>query len=147
LGRVKAGAFAALAGVLLIACGGSGNGAAPTVEVHGQTPVSTRTPGPAGDPGVTIANVVEACREKDIERLRGLISPPVSDQEIQRMWADGSDVKLLTQTVPDVTEGRVTIDVNLQVTLVDSETAVQRTWHLVRGGDGVWRLTALPQCY
>ena len=144
---VKAGAFAALAGVLLLACGGGGDGPAPTVVVRQQTDVATRTPGPAGDPGVTIGAVVQACREKDAERLRTFISPPVSDQEIQRMWADGSDVKLLTQTIPDVTGGRVTIDVNLQVTLAGSETVVERTWDLVRGDDGVWRLTALPQCY
>jgi hypothetical protein len=130
----------------VIACG-SASVTAPTVEVQQPTPMATATPGAAGDPGVTVANVVTACREKNSERLQSLISVPVSGQDIQRMWAGGSDVQLLTQTIPDAGAGLVTIDVSLRVTNADGETTVQRTWDLVRGSDAVWRLTALPACY
>ena len=133
--------------LLLIACGGRGGGAAPTVEVRHQSDAATRTPGRAGDPGVTVGAVVQACREKDPERLRGFISVPVSDEDIERMWAGGSDVQLLTQTVPEIAGDRTTIDVSLRVTRADGQATVERTWDLVRDADAVWRLTALPECF
>jgi len=90
---------------------------------------------------------VQACREKDTERLRALVPASVSDDEIAHMLAGGSDVQLLSQSVPDTSGDSVSIDVSVRVTSESGPTIVQRTWDLERGADGVWRLTALPDCF
>jgi hypothetical protein len=94
-----------------------------------------------------VASVVEACREKDAQRLRGLVAVELSDEEINSMWRGGSDVQLVTQTVPEIAGDSASINVNLLVTGATGQTNVQRTWDLTRGRDGAWRLTALPKCY
>ena len=139
--------FAWLVVLLLVACGGSGGGAAPTVEVRHQTDVATRTPGRAGDPGVTVGAVVQACRTKDVDALRALIAAGVSEEEVRQMFAKGQDVQLVSQSIPDEPGDRATIDVTLRVTSDRGETVVQRSWELARGDEGAWVLTALPECY
>jgi hypothetical protein len=114
-----------------------------TSSVASPTPVVAAR----NDPGATVSAVVQACREKDAERLRALVPASVTDDEIASMLAAGRDVQLLNQSVPDSVTGSASITVSLRVTNDNGSSVVQRTWDLRRGGDGVWRLTALPECY
>ena len=63
------------------------------------------------------------------------------------MLAGGSDIQLLSQSVPDPGGDSVSIEVSLRVTNDSGANVVQRTWGLERGADRIWRLTALPDCY
>jgi hypothetical protein len=138
----------AIGAVVLAACGGSGGDSRPPIAVVTST-VSSPTPFVAArsDPGSTVSAVVQACREKDAERLRALVPASVSGDEIARMLAGGRDVQLLSQSVPDAGGDSVSIDVSLRVTNDRGAIVVQRTWDLERGADRVWRLTELPKCF
>ncbi len=137
----------ALAFVSLGACGGSDvsvrpTAAGPTIAVASPTPDAAA---PAGDPGVTVENVIQACREKDSARLRSFIAGAVSEEEIQALFRRGSDVRLAGRTPPRIDGERATVEVRLQR---DGESQlVERTWELERGADGVWRFTSLPDCF
>jgi hypothetical protein len=100
----------------------------------------------SGDAGVTIENVVLACREKDAAALRAFLAAPVPDEQIQALFALGRDVVLKGQT-PAITGDQAAVTVELQIQRATGTERVQRTWQLVRGADGLWRLTALPDCY
>ncbi|MDP3766530.1 MAG: hypothetical protein Q8S13_00815 [Dehalococcoidia bacterium] len=138
-----------LAGVLFstsIACGGDGGGHTPAI-ITGLLPTPGTTLAPGGDPGVTVLNVVLACREKDGERLRSFVEGPVTDQEIEALFALGTDLQLLSQTEPVVEDDRASVTVRLQVRRDAESEDVERVWELVRGDDGVWRFPTLPDCY
>ncbi len=145
-------ALLAVAGAALlsgIACTERGDGESAAFTV---TPTMVREPTanpapPGGDPGVTVRNVVLACREKDGDRLRSFVAVPVPEQELEALFARGSDVRLLSQTVPQTEDQQATVMVRLSVQRDGEEELVQRTWDLEQGTDGVWRLTALPDCY
>ncbi len=96
---------------------------------------------------MTVGAVVQACRTKDVEALRALIPADVSEAEVRQMFEKGQDVQLVSQSIPDEPVDRTTIDVTLRVTSDLGETVVQRSWELARGDEGVWLLTALPECY
>ena len=138
----------ASAGLSFLACGGGDTDqpATPTVGV-----AATASPSPAalalsGDPGVTVENVVLACREKDVERLRSFVATPVSDEDVLALFARGTDV-ILKSEMPEAQGDRATVDVRLEVRRDGEIETVERLWELERGADGVWRLTELPDCY
>ncbi len=119
----------------------------PTAAV---TEVRTPTPAellPAGNPGVTVANVIQACREKDGDRLRSFVAGAVLEEEVRALFARGTDVRLVSQTPPRAEDGRATAVVRLEVRRDGEIEFVERTWELEQGADGVWRLTALPDCF
>ena len=139
---------AAVVALLLIACGsGAGEWPAPTTTLPEQPTAAIQGTLAAGDPGVTVANVVQACREKDAGRLRSFIAGTVADDAIEVLFSRGSDVQLVSQTVPEPEDGHATVTVGLRVRRDGESDLVRRTWDLERGADGVWRLTALPDCY
>jgi hypothetical protein len=96
---------------------------------------------------VTVVNVVQACREKDADRLRSFIASPVSEAEVQALFALGTDVRLESQTLPEVADGRATVSVRLEVHRDGQVESVEREWTLHLDGDGVWRFAALPDCF
>lgn len=114
--------------------------------------VATATPRPtqalpAANPGGAVVGAVQACREKDIDRLRTLVAGPVSPDDVEALFARGMDVRLLSQTSPQVEDGVATVTVRLEVLRQGGVEQVERVWQLERGADGAWRLTALPDCY
>ena len=146
--RAAGAALIVAAGVAVFACGGgdSARRATPTIGI-----VATASPSPealalSGDPGVTVENIVLACREKDAERLRSFVVAPASDEEIAALFARGTDV-ILKSAMPKVQGDRATADVRLEVHRGGETEMVERSWELERGADGVWRLTELPDCY
>ena len=146
-GRVVVFGVIALAFVSFVACGGGEvverpAPAEPTIAVTSPTPDAAA---PTGDPGVTVENVIQACREKDGARLRSFVAGPVSEEEIQALFERGTDVRLAGRTPPRIDGGRATVEVRLQR---DGEKElVERTWELEQGDDGVWRFTTLPDCF
>ena len=102
---------------------------------------------PAGDPGVTVENAIQACREKDGARLRSFVAGPVSEDELQALLRRGTDVRLVSRTPPVVDDGRATVTVRLALQRDGESENVERTWALERGDDGVWRFTTLPECF
>ena len=137
---------AALVAVVLIACG-SADSRPPIVVVTSAASSPTPLVAARNDPGAIVSAAVQACREKDVQRLSGLVVPSVSDADIAAMYARGTDVQLLSQSVPDAGGDSVSIDVGLRITSEGGEAVVHRTWDLRRGGDRVWRLTELPKCF
>jgi hypothetical protein len=138
-----------LAFVSLVACAGGSADGRPTPTVALTEPPAP-TPDdvlPAGDPGVTVANAVLACREKDGDRLGSFVAGAVTEEEIQALFGRGSDVRLFSQTVPHAEDGRATVTVRLSVRRDGETELVERTWELEQGADGVWRFTALPDCF
>ena len=135
-------------GVSVFACGGgeSDRRATPTVGIVATASPSPKALAPSGDPGVTVENVVLACREKDADRLRSFVAAPSSDEEIQALFARGTDV-MLKSAMPQAQGDRATVDVRLEVRREGEGETVERSWELERGADGGWRLTELPDCY
>ena len=129
------------------ACGGSDVAERPTLAPP-TTAITLPTldaAAPAGDPGVTVENVIQACREKDSGRLRTFVAGAVSEEEIQALFRRGTDVRLAGRTQPRIEGKRATVEVRLER---DGEMElVERTWELERGADGVWRFTTLPDCF
>ena len=143
------GAFIALAFVALAACAGGGAGERPTATVA-LTQAPSPSPSdisPTGDPALTVEHAIQACREKNGELLRSFVAVAVRAEEIQALFDRGADVRLEIQTVPRVEDGRATVDVRLEVTRAGEIETVDRAWELVRGADGFWRFTALPDCF
>lgn len=141
--------MAGLALVSFVACTARSAEEPPTPTVPA-TVVPSPTPEdilPAGDPGVTVRNVVLACREKDGDRLRSFVTRTVPEEDIQALFDRGSDVQLLSQTVPRAEAGRASVAVRLRVRRDGEVELVERTWELERGADGVWRFTSVPDCY
>lgn len=133
--------------ILATACGGGDDAALPTPP---PSVVATPTsPGVStlGDPGLTVRNVVEACREKDAALIQSYVSGTPSIGDIEAIFARGSDVQLLSQTVPDAIEETTTITVRLRIRRDSGSDEVARDWDLVRGADGLWRLTEPPDCF
>lgn len=133
---------------LLVACGGGDGDAtpAPAVTVL-DTPAQPTVIAPAGDPGVTVELAVQACREKNADRLRSFVAGDVDASQIEALFARGSDVVLLLRTPPEIEDGHATVDVALEVTRERGPERVERTWELEQGDDGVWRFTSLPDCF
>ncbi len=100
----------------------------------------------SSDPSATIENVVLACREKDSTLLRAFLATTVPDAQVQALFALGRDVVLKGQT-PAITGDQAAVTVDLEIQRSTGSERVQRTWQLVRAADGLWRLTALPDCY
>jgi hypothetical protein len=129
--------------VLLVAC--SGGRTTPTATLEA-TVAPTATSVLSSDLELTIENVVLACREKDSALLRTFLATAVPDEQVQALFALGRDVVLKGQT-PAITGDQASVTVDLEVQRTTGSERVQRTWQLVRGADGLWRLTALPDCY
>ena len=138
----------ALALVGLAACDGGGEAEVPAPPSLVAKPApSPSAPPPAGDPGVTVAYGIQACREKDTEKLRSFVVGAVSEEEMQALFRRGADVRLVSQRLPELEDGRATVAVRLEVRRDGELDLVERLWELERGADGVWRFVALPDCY
>ena len=136
----------ALAALVTLACGG-GSSAQPTVA---PTFVANATQPPIaslGDPGLTVANAVIACNEKDAGVLKTFVAGDVSLRDIAALFARGRAVRLRSQTIPEPGGNSASITVGLHIERDASSEDVERTWDLVRGADGLWRLTQLPDCF
>lgn len=135
----------ALAATVALGCG-DGSSAPATVA---PTFVANPTEPPIaslGDPGLTVRNAVEACREKDADLLKTFVAGDVSLTDIAALFARGSDVRLISQRIPEPSGDIASITVRLHIEREGSSEEVARTWDLVRGADGLWRLTQLPDC-
>ncbi len=139
---------AGVAIVLFTACsGGTARPATPTTQpTAAPTPTSDQIV-PGGDPAVTVENVVLACREKDVRRLQSFVAAAVSEEEVRALFALGTLERLAGRSPPVIEDGRATVAVRLEVRRGGEPETVERTWELERGADGVWRLTALPDCF
>ena len=134
--------------IVAAACGdGDGSSSDPTA-------LPTAIEGPAapdvttlGDPGLTVRNAVLACREKDADLLRSFVAADVSLSDIIALFARGSDVQLLVQSIPEPGGNTASVTVLLEIHRAGDIDEVERTWDLVRGDDGLWRLTELPDCF
>ncbi len=138
-----------LALIASLACAGGGVDERPTATVA-TIVVPTPTPRslvPTGEVSVTVVNAVRACREKNAELLRSFVLAAVSIEEIEALFDRGTDVRLKSQTVPPVEDGRVSVDVLLEITREAGVESVGHSWELERGADGVWRFTELPDCF
>ena len=139
------GAVLVVASLAGFACSDGDSGAPPTATV-----VTVETPAPTsllveGDPSDAVENAVGACAEKNGDLLRSLVAGDVSDAELDELFSRGSGVRLLTQDAdPEITDGRVTIEVTLDV---GGEEALARSWDLEEGAGGGWLFSALPDCY
>ena len=138
-----------LAFVSFLACAGGSADERPTATVAMvETPAPSPDGGlPPGDPGVTVENAIQACREKDGDLLRSLVIASVQDEEIQALFDRGTDVRLARRTPARVEDGRATVSVRLEVRRDGELETVDRTWELEQGADGVWRFTTLPDCF
>jgi hypothetical protein len=136
---------AALALLVLAGCGG-GSEAPPTATPPASVTESTSTPG-ALDPGVAVELVVQACRAKDADRLRGLVAADLSEGQIAVLFGRGDDVLLLARGEPAFDGDRATVSVTLEVNRTGGSEVIERRWELVQGADGAWRLSQLPDCY
>ena len=144
---VSCGLFAGLATVSLLACGGGADELrTPTTAATLPRPSPSATPA-AGEPSVTVENAVSACREKDADMLRSLITVQATEAEVQALFARGSDVLLKRRSDAAVDGESATVDVSLEIHRDGDVETVERTWTLARGADGNWRLAALPDCY
>ena len=134
--------------IVAAACGdGDGSSSGPTA-------LPTAIEGPAapdvttlGDPGLTVRNAVLACREKDADLLRSFVTADVSLSDIVALFARGSDVQLLVQSIPEPGGDTASVTVQLEIHRDGEVEDVERTWDLVRSDDGLWRLTELPDCF
>jgi len=91
--------------------------------------------------------LVQACREKDAQLVRNFVAAAVPDAEIDALFSLGDDVRLTLRTPAEIEDGIATVEVRLEIRRGGELDSVARTWQLVRGSDGVWRFTALPDCY
>ena len=96
---------------------------------------------------MTVEHAIQACREKNGELLRIFVAVAVRAEEIQALFDRAADVRLVSRTAVQVEDGQATVSVRLEVTRADEIETVDRTWELVRGADGFWRFTALPDCF
>ncbi|MEX2158707.1 MAG: hypothetical protein WEB04_04820 [Dehalococcoidia bacterium] len=136
----------ALATLVTFACG-DGSSAPATVA---PTFVANPTQPPIaslGDPGLTVRNAVQACREKDADLLKTFVAGDVSLTDIAALFARGSDVRLISQSIPEPAGDTASITVRLHIEREGASEEVARTWDLVRSDDGLWRLTELPDCF
>jgi hypothetical protein len=134
---------------LALSCGNGTGRATPTASVA-PTPTGVPTVPPvvlAGDPSLAVANLVQACREKSVEGVRGFVAAPVRDSDIEALFALGTDLQLLSQTVPSEADGSAEVTVRLRVYRNGETEDVERTWELERTEEGIWLFTELPACY
>ena len=137
-------------GLALLSLGGCGDSESPKLLPTPTALPSTSTPeqvAPAGDPGVTVESAIQACREKDGDRLRSFVTDAVSDDQLQALFGKGTDVRLASRTPATVEAGQATVSVRLDLRRGGELETVDRTWELERGSDGVWRFTTLPDCF
>ena len=137
-------------GLALLFLAGCGDSESPERLPTATSLPSTTTPeqiAPVGDPGVTVENAIQACREKDGGRLRTFVAEAVSDEQLQALFSKGTDVRLASRTPAIVEDGRATVSVRLDLRQGGELETVDRTWELERGSDGVWRFTTLPDCF
>ena len=138
-----------LALIVSLACAGGDVDERPTATVATiEVPTPTaRSLAPTGEVSVTVVNAIRACREKNAELLRSFVLDAVSLDDIQALFDRGMDVRLKSQSVPPVEDGRATVDVLLEITREAGVETVSRSWELERGADGVWRFAELPNCF
>ncbi|MEX0785127.1 MAG: hypothetical protein WD939_00675 [Dehalococcoidia bacterium] len=135
---------------LAAACGGAGAGGAATPTAPPPTPAPTATVPQvivAGDPGLSVTSLIQACRSKDAEEVRALLSVEAPDGELQALFARGDDVQLLRQSVPNELDGQVEVTVLLRIQRDSGIEDEERTWELERTEEGIWLFTELPDCY
>lgn len=131
-----------------LSCNSNDSGRDPASASLTSTPTSAPAGDlPSGDPSVTVVNVVQACREKDSDRLRSFVAGTVADADVLALFDRGTDVRLESQTLPEIEGGRATVAVRLEVRRDGEVESVDRDWELQREDDGVWRLTSLPDCF
>lgn len=136
----------ALVATVAFGCGGD-SPAQPTVApTFVANPTQPRIAS-LGDPGLTVRNAVEACREKDADLLKTFVAGDVSLTDIAALFARGSDVRLISQSIPEPSGDTASITVRLHIEREGASEEVARTWELVRSDDGLWRLTQLPDCF
>jgi hypothetical protein len=133
------------------ACGGDGASEPATPTPLPPTPVPPTATVPAvviaGDPGLSVTSLIQACRRKDAEDVRALVAGEVPDAELQALFARGEDVQLLRQSVPNEPGDRAQVTVLLRIQRSTGPEDVERTWELDRDDEGIWRFTELPDCY
>ena len=143
-------ALALAFGLALLSLAGCGDGESqrilPTATTEPSTAIAEEVV-PAGDPGVTVENAIQACREKDGDRLRSFVAAPVPDEQLQTLFGRGTDVRLASRTPADVEDGLATVSVRLDLRRGGELETVDRTWELEQSSDGVWRFTTLPDCF
>jgi hypothetical protein len=133
--------------LLTAACdgGASDSRPSPTTSIANPTPIVTFAP--SGDPGAVVEQLVLACREKDVRLVRSFLVTPVSEAEIEALFALGDDVVLRLRAPAEFDGDRASVDVRLEIRRGGQIDTVERTWRLARGDDGIWRFTDLPDCY
>jgi hypothetical protein len=135
-----------LAAALLVACGSAAHAPTPTIRHTSAVPTLAPTSPLSSDITRTIENVVLACRQKDAALLRTYIAADVSVPQTEALFALGRDVTLRSQTA-SVTGDQASVALDLQIERDTGFENVRRTWQLTHGADGLWHLTALPDCY
>ena len=141
-------ALVLVASLALIACGGGGSPeGTPTAAIEDAATHAPTGIAPGGDPTVTVEQAILACREKNAGVLRSFVGADVTDAEIEALFARGRDVRLLVQAEPVLDDSTASVDVRLHIDRDAGFDEVDRSWQLVRGDDGVWRFTSLPDCY
>ncbi len=131
---------------VLVACSSTAHAPTPTVRHTSAAPTPIPTSPLSSDITRTIENVVLACRQKDAPLLRTYIAVDVSVAQIDALFALGHDVTLRSQAA-NVTGDQASVTVELQIERDTGFENAQRTWQLTHGPDGLWHLTALPDCY
>jgi len=149
--QLRAAGFLVLAGLTSVCfgCGGGNGGASPTASAPLETTASPSPPAlaPSGDPGVTVENAVQACREKNIDLLRTFVAGTVSEADADALFARGDDVRLALRQQSVIDGDRASVQVSLEIQRNGATETVARSWNLERGADGVWRFLELPDCY
>ena len=138
-----------LVAALALSCGdGAGGGSATATVIPTPTGVPTVPPVVlAGDPTLAVVNLIQACREKNIDSVRGFVANAVPDRDIEALFARGTDLQLLSQTVPTSPDDTAEVTVRLRVFRNGETEEVERTWELERDEEGIWLFTELPDCY
>lgn len=136
---------------LAAACGGDGASAPATPTPLPPTPVRPTATVPAiviaGDPGLSVTSLIQACRTKDAEDVRALVAGEAPDAELQALFARGEDVQLLRQSVPNELDDQAEVTVLLRIQRSTGVEDEERTWELKRTDEGIWLFTELPDCY
>jgi hypothetical protein len=133
--------------LLLVSCGDADDAPPAPTTAPDRTATVQAADFPLGSPGATIDAAVQACREKDVERLKGFVAGQVIDAQVRELFARGSDVQLGSYSWESPDERTAIASVGLLIHREGSEERVRREWELTQGDDGVWRFTALPGCY
>lgn len=149
--QLRAAGFLVLAGLTsaFFGCGGGNGGASPTATAPLEATASPSPPAvaPSGDPGVTVENAVQACREKNVDLLRAFVAGAVSEADADALFARGDDVRLALRQQSVFDGDRASVEVSLEIQRNGATEKVARSWNLERSADGVWRFLELPDCF